>query len=150
MKFQLVAAVDVGYDGGDDYYHDFDPERISGAYRETKWVKSRWHEEGCTIHQKAVLNEAGEPVIKSWKEDRKPEKAWFKDGRNHVQVEQYVWEKEVERGYIYIDIDTLDDLIGFLRDRNGELGAFSYDPIDITLRYRENEWEAWKQVALTS
>lgn len=134
MKFQLTAKVPTRYD--DEFYSDFDCVLVSGAYRETVWEKSRWHEAGYIIHQEAALNDKGEPYIKRWNEDKKPDKQWFKYGRSHIQLEQYIWEREIECGYIYIDIVTLETLIDFLRNFDGELGSFEDDnTLGITAKF---------------
>ncbi len=118
MKFRLIKRDDSRY--GDDYYNDFNTT-IPGAFRETEWKPEGWRNEGCTIKHCAVLNEQGKPVIVVDRIDFKPEKAWFKEGRNHHQVERYLWRREVERGYIYINLNTLEDLIAFMRQYNADL-----------------------------
>lgn len=130
MKFEILIQ-DL-----QDEYLDFmfpDKQPVKNSYSEDITEISRYNSgknELWTWKPILVIDENNQPKAEMQKivEPKPPDEYWFKFGKNHQQIDDKNWQKEITTTHWYIDIDTLENLIEFLKQNNGQLDCDTVIP----------------------
>lgn len=110
-------------------------DRVPNAYEVTEWYEHIFKSRGETISNKAILNDKGEPELITIRTPLKPDDStsayfgngslfWFKEGRNHKQIDDKTWSRELSDSNWYVDVETLEQLEQLFNKQDFD---FSYD-----------------------
>lgn len=130
MKFEILVQDNF------DEYRDFifpGKQPVQNSYPEDITEKFTYYSsknELWTWKAVLVFDENNQPRAEMQKivEPKPPDEFWFKHGKNHRQIDSKNWEKEITTTHWYIDIDTLENLIEFLKQNNGQLDCDTIIP----------------------